>query len=358
MAIIISKNGKNAKKVDKSNFEKEDYLQKYIYDNPESIPLYDIKEDIKILILIREFSVQSGSIDAIGIDKDGEIYPIETKLYKNPDKRLVVAQVLDYGASLWRHFNDFNEFVRLIDGEVNKKFGIGLNQRIKEFFGINDEDTAALLDNMKRNLNDGKFRFVVLMDKLHDQLKDLIVFINENSEFDIFAVELEYYKYEDYEIMIPKLFGSEIKKSIAVSTSSNRKKWDELSFFELTAKSLKKDEFEAVKKIYEFSKKTAEGIGWGTGFARASFGPKFSKISETKSLYTVKSDGKLSLNFGWLNDSKTAEEYRDKFKKLLENKKLFKIPEDYQTHHPEYKIEIWSKKVDDFIEAVGDLLKD
>ena len=59
MAIIISKNGKNAKKVDKSNFEKEDYLQKYIYDNPESIPLYDIKEDIKILILIREFSVQA-----------------------------------------------------------------------------------------------------------------------------------------------------------------------------------------------------------------------------------------------------------------------------------------------------------
>ena len=53
MAIIISKNGKNAKKVDKSTFEKEEYLQKYIHDNPESIPLYDIKEDIRLLILAR-----------------------------------------------------------------------------------------------------------------------------------------------------------------------------------------------------------------------------------------------------------------------------------------------------------------
>jgi hypothetical protein len=50
----------------------------------------------------RAFPTNSGPIDALGINKDGEIYIIETKLYKNPDKRLVVAQVLDYGASLWQ----------------------------------------------------------------------------------------------------------------------------------------------------------------------------------------------------------------------------------------------------------------
>ena len=82
MAIIISKNGKNAVKVDKSTFDKEDYLQRYIHENPESIPLYDIKEDIHLLILAREFPTNSGPIDAIGIDKDGEIYLVETKLYK------------------------------------------------------------------------------------------------------------------------------------------------------------------------------------------------------------------------------------------------------------------------------------
>jgi len=114
MAIIISKGGKNAKKIEKSSFEKEDYLQKYIYDNPESIPLYDIKDDIRLLILVREFSTESGPIDAIGIDADGNIYLIETKLYKNPDKRTVVAQVLDYGASLWRNFSNFSNFCGFI----------------------------------------------------------------------------------------------------------------------------------------------------------------------------------------------------------------------------------------------------
>ena len=117
MAIIVSKSGKNAQKVERSRIEQEDYLQQYTLDNPEVIPLYDIKEDIRLLILAREFSTNSGPIDAIGIDKDGEIYIVETKLYKNPDKRTVVAQALDYGAALWRHSNDFDYFIDTFESE-------------------------------------------------------------------------------------------------------------------------------------------------------------------------------------------------------------------------------------------------
>lgn len=220
MAIIISKNGKNAIKLDKSNFDLEDRLQQYIYDNPESIPLYDIKEDIRLLILAREFSTKSGPIDALGVDKEGEIYLIETKLYKNPDKRTVVAQVLDYGASLWSNFRDFGNFAEQVSLHVNRDFKKTLNQRLSEFYGISEDETNTLLENTRRNLSGGNFKFVVLMDHLHDQLKDLIIFLNNNSEFTVYAVELEYYKHEDFEILIPKLYGSEVKKDVGKSTPS------------------------------------------------------------------------------------------------------------------------------------------
>lgn len=120
MVILVSKNGKNAKKIEKSNFSKEDYLQNYIYNNPESIPLYEIKEDIRVCILSRELLTKSGPIDAFGIDNDGEVYIIETKLYKNPDKRLVVAQVLDYGASLWKNNVDFDIFLDSLEKDLLK----------------------------------------------------------------------------------------------------------------------------------------------------------------------------------------------------------------------------------------------
>lgn len=355
MTIIISKNGKNAQKIEKSAFEQEDYLQKYIYNNPESLPLYEIKEDIRLLIVSREFPTSSGPIDALGIDKDGEIYIIETKLYKNPDKRLVVAQVLDYAASLWHDYTDFNDFLRIIDDQISKKFDVSLNQKLKEFFGLVDEDVSLLMENAKRNLNDGNFRFVVLMDKLYSKLKDLIIFINQNSRFDIFAVELEYYKYQDYEIMIPKLFGSEVKKKSGVSTSAGtRKKWNEESFFEDVKNKLKASEVKSIKILYEFSKRKADQIGWGTGSTRGSFNPRFSKIS-SKSLYGVFSDGTLDIPFLWLDDNEITKKYRDKFKKELERLGIT-IPNDWKRRHISIPPQKWVPKVNDFIKIIEGLI--
>jgi len=203
--------------VDKSDFRLENNLQQYIYDNPESIPLYDIKEDTRLLILAREFSTKSGPIDALGVDKEGEIYLIETKLYKNPDKRTVVAQVLDYGASLWSNFRDFGSFIEQVNLHTNKDFNKTLHQRLEDFYEISEDNVNNLLENIRRNFSDGNFKFVVLMDHLHEQLKNLIVFLNNNSEFTIYAVELEYYKHQDFEILIPKLYGSEVKKDLGKS---------------------------------------------------------------------------------------------------------------------------------------------
>lgn len=356
MSIIISKSGKDAKRIEKSSFEKEDYLQKYIYDNPDSIPLYDIKEDIRLLILAREFSTNSGPVDALGIDKDGEIYLVETKLYKNPDKRLVVAQVLDYGASLWRGSGNLNDLIKSLDSAVNSQFKIGLHQKLKDFFGLEDVELNELLDNFKKNLDEGNFKFVVLMDKLHDRLKDLIIFINQNSQFDIFAVELEFYKHEDYEIMIPKLFGAQVKKDIGVSSSSTRRKWDENSFFEDTETKLTKEEIELIRKLYNFSKNFADNITWGTGITKATFNVKFDELSN-KSLFSVYSDGRLAVNFGWLNDNETAKDYRDKLKEKLEKIEGIKIPQNYQDLQPHFLIQEWGPVVNDFISVIEDLFK-
>lgn len=231
MVILISKDGKNAKKVKKSAINKEEYLQDYIYNNPESVPLYEIKEDVKVCILSRELPTKSGPIDALGIDNEGEIYIIETKLYKNADKGLVVAQALDYGASLWKNNTDFDILLTNLERESLNKFGANLNQRLKNFFQLTDEDVSLLLENFKINMREGKFNFVVLMDKIYSQLKDLVIFINQNSRFNIFLVELEYYKYDDYEIIIPRLFGNEVKKDLTLSNFLSRRKWDENSFF-------------------------------------------------------------------------------------------------------------------------------
>lgn len=272
MAIIISTNGKKAVKVDKSAFDKEDHLQKYIYENPESIPLYEIKEDIRLLILAREFPTNSGPIDAIGIDQYGELYIVETKLYRNPDKRIVISQALDYGASLWKHSNDFNEFIGILDEHTQRVFKMRTTEKIGEFFEIDSDEVDTIIDKARANLNNGVFHFVVLMDKLDDRLKDLILYVNQNSQFDIYAVELEYYKHENQEIIIPRIFGAEVKKDIKTAKGSGTLwNWE---LFKQRLKEFGEEEVTAAEQIIEWCQKNNIEIEWSTS-QRGGFFPTF-----------------------------------------------------------------------------------
>ena len=221
MAIIVSQNNQNARRIEESNFNLEDTLQEYVINNPEIIPIYDIDADARLFVAAREFGTQSGPIDALGFDEAGNIYIIETKLFKNSDKRTVVAQALDYGASMWRHATDFDAFIAQLDIHTAKQFDATFKEKYQEFFVL-DDATENLL-SIKANLSEGTIKFVVLMDSLDDRLKDLILYVNQNSKFDIYAVDFEYYKHDQFEIVIPKLYGSEVKKDLLQRTKSAKK---------------------------------------------------------------------------------------------------------------------------------------
>jgi len=162
-----------------------------------------------LLIVARELQTNSGPIDAFAVDRDGDLYLVETKLYRNPDKRTVVAQMLDYGASLWRN-TDFEQLHSALDRAATDRWKLSLREKAAEFFSLEVDDLDHLTDAMRQNLTDGNLKFVVLMDRLDERLKDLIAYVNENSDFSIYAVEIEFYKHQDYEIVIPKLYGAEI----------------------------------------------------------------------------------------------------------------------------------------------------
>lgn len=47
MAIIISQNNQNARRIEESNFNLENNPQEYVINNPEIIPVYDIDADAR-----------------------------------------------------------------------------------------------------------------------------------------------------------------------------------------------------------------------------------------------------------------------------------------------------------------------
>jgi hypothetical protein len=257
MAIIVSKKGSQSTYViDKSDFALERNLQDYICDHPEAIPV----EDKRLLVVARELQTESGPIDAFAVDKDGDLYIVETKLYRNPDKRTVVAQALDYGASLWRH-SDFNQLLLTLDEAAAKQWNMSFREKLLEFFRFEEDRVDPVIESMRQNLSEGSLKFVVLMDAIGDRLKDLITYVNQNSEFDIYAVEIEFYKHDDYDIVIPKLYGTEVKKDVGSRRSGRLWNWE---LFKERLRESGEEEVAAAQQIIDWAKENNIKVDWAS----------------------------------------------------------------------------------------------
>ena len=83
-------------------YAKEKHLHRAIAEHPEVLPSEDL--DLGPLITVAvELDLGAGPIDLITVDPRGRLAIVEFKKgTENPDVRKVVAQVLDYGSSLWR----------------------------------------------------------------------------------------------------------------------------------------------------------------------------------------------------------------------------------------------------------------
>lgn len=58
MSIIVSEKGMNARKIDPTSIAAEDYLQTYIKNNPKSIPVHEIRQDLAFRYLHASFRQQ------------------------------------------------------------------------------------------------------------------------------------------------------------------------------------------------------------------------------------------------------------------------------------------------------------
>lgn len=209
MYIVIAQNGEKAATVAPSLLENEAQMQKYLQDNLSSLPWTEIEPDLKLLQLGREFRTRAGRgerTDLLAIDAVGNFYIVETKLERNTDKRTVIAQALDYGASIWSRFIDPRE----LTDELDARFS--LKEKARAHFELDEEALIDLIQRFETTVREGRIRFVVVMDAVDEDLKDLVRFINRNSNFKVYLVDLVFFKHRDIEVVVPTMHGVEAAK--------------------------------------------------------------------------------------------------------------------------------------------------
>lgn len=227
--LILSQGGKTTK-LEPQSFPDEAALQAYLAANPQAIPVSNADDPPQLHVLGREFPTLSGPIDILATDENGAAYIVETKLYKNPDKRRVLAQVLDYGAALWADELPTDRLLMTLR-ERTTRFDLPDPVDALATFLASDADTAERhLGKVRDALIQGRFTAVILMDELGDRLQDLVLFINENSRFRVLAVELDYYRHGDIELVTPRLFGAEVRRPVSGAPRSRGETTDPSTF--------------------------------------------------------------------------------------------------------------------------------
>lgn len=342
MPVILLEAGVRARKLDLKPLTDEKLLQKYIVENPSCLPLEEIEEDLRLVVVGKEFPAGYGFVDALAVDQAGEIYLIETKLFRGTDKRRVLAQMLDYGAGLWKDYRNGADFLARLDTNAVGKLKRSARQEVEKQFELNPEEADRLLANAAQHIIDGHFNFIVLIDHIDDGLKDLFTFVDASTVFTIYGMEFEFYTIDDESVIaIPRLHGGDRP------TSSARKRGaliiNEL-FFQQAADTMPPEVVSAIRALYQFSVEEADLVTWGRG-PTGSFNPKFTAVS-LKALYTVYSDGRLYVNFGWLGCSASGGMAVDILARGLAAMGC-QLPGDFRERFMRIDAEWWVPRIDE-----------
>lgn len=212
----LLKTGDDFVVLEESKFEAETQLQEALKLNPEVIPVSDL-ELAEVVVVGRETGVPAGAIDLLLVDADGRVIIVETKLSQSPElRRQVVAQVLDYGASLWRTAPTLKQFEDLVlrywhsDACEDKRFkdAATLREGLDPFFHeIRGEewDYDLFESALSDNLSNGQHVLVVVASGLTDTLsRDLLQYVNLCLNLPLYAVEIDVFETQGQQLIVPR----------------------------------------------------------------------------------------------------------------------------------------------------------
>jgi len=315
-------------------YRDEAQLQSFLAENPAMIPFEDISDQIlQPRVMLREVGLPgSGSTDIVGLDEEGGITILECKLAANPEvKRKVIGQVLEYAAFLWRKPYGFLDEVSVL--RLGKPLVEAMHDALDEE-AQHDWSEASFVQAVTDRLLSGDFRMVIAVDSINDELRQTIEYLTEGpSRLQMYALELTYFEGGEQEILVPHLHGA-LGASRTSRPSGPTSTWDAGRFYDdARSRNVPAGVLETMKALQELCESSAYRIWWGHGKDTGSFTYHLMKNGQTVSLFSVFSDGRLQINFGWLR-VKLPEgllvQYRDSLRQIPTFRQL-QVKEDFNT---------------------------
>jgi len=350
-------------------FAKEDILQELLERYPDLLAgdQMDGTESRRWLLVARELGVPDDegaadrwSLDHLFLDQDGIPTLVEVK--RSSDTRIrreVVGQMLDYAA---------NAVLYWPPERLRDRFEAGCEARhddagdvVTRFLGSKSSGPDSIeyfWEQVKTNLQAGRIRLVFLADQVPSELRRIVEFLNGQMDpAQVLAIEVRQFVGGDLQTLVPQIIGQTAASEQKKGGSRPPVTWDEPTFLQSAREKwqLTEEQLHAMQCLLEFSRKRSDDIGWGAGRIHGSFSPKFLKVSP-RSLYTVQANGRLYINFAWLDHTEEEKKFRERFADELKTIPVFAAAIKQTDGYPVFTIDEWRGEVDKFMAVIDKIV--
>jgi len=188
-------------------------------------------------------------------------------------------------------------------------------------------DEELFRNNISQALKSGSFILVIVVDEINEELNRIIKYINEcsSSVFSLHALEMNRFQFDSTEILVPHLHGTSTKPS----TETQRKQWTSERFFKVLSQSNPPGAVKIVEDLYNWTREAADRTWFGNGIEEGSFTFHYLKEGRTIAPFSVWTNGKIALDFGYLNQALSNETLQEFYEKITKIPTLQQIPASF-----------------------------
>lgn len=288
--VVLVEGRANASMLTEVGASDEHQLQETMKRNPDLLPIDEFNMTGPLLVVGRETTLPSGSVDLVALARGGELLVVELKTGpNNPDFRAVLAQLLDYGSDLWgMSLEQFEQtvavryFASAYCGDARFKNLPSLDAAIQvQWPDIGDDEKASLRESLISQLRQGSFHYLAVAQRFSAPVQKTVDYMNvlaPSARF--YAVEMVRFAADGIEAFESRTFVKPRSGSGPGTTSG--KSITEQRFLDAVADPAYRD---LLADFIEFLKGLGLPLHWGAaGFS-----------------FKVKPpDGGTPLSIGWL----------------------------------------------------------
>lgn len=280
------------------------------------------------------------SVDHLFLDQDAVPTIVEVK--RSTDTRIrreVVGQMLDYAANGVAYWSVDRLRARFEESLEDPE------QDLTSFLDDPDADPEEFWQKVKTNLQAGKVRLIFVSDRIPDELRRIVEFLNEQmNPAEVLALEIRQYvsQESDLKTLVPRLIGQTAKAQIIKSGGArNGKRWNEDSFFETLDMNRGSEEATIARKILEWSRNDKlPRIEWNSRNRHGIFEPCLDHKGTSYWPIGVRTDGQIEVIFMWLKPRQpfVNEAKREELLHRLNEITGVNLPADRITGRPSFPL--------------------